>query len=518
MIALPSMIVLDFFEWLKTCVEQKQNVNCTDTDMFFDLVYSRDDGALRRYADEYLRSGILYRKILRDFIESEEFSEYFNRQFNYISHNELASLTRFDLTDIRHILHRFYNNLDWRIAFDRFLNSYFKDSDDCVFFNPDTLVDSVKYYCRYEKDNPVIMNFMTSLSTNLSVELDFLQWLIDDYGKPLDLNKMPIPVFEDLVIKYSKYANCSIEQRNKLVESFKKNDPISLSNKLEAVLTDEQAYKMKTLGYIYGRYSSKEILYRCFFLPLESDGERFEHFIRTNWVDLNEMTGDYLDVYYSEDDFGRSGYAIKNHMRMIPNKIPNILPSLVLWRNDLKEAEAICIDGLSERELVVLIATIVDEIKAESSFDKIIKEAKQMVEKVKKEHIDAKRPLANNTYNYHIDTNNGIVSHNLDHSNISIYSGVITDIVFESETQRAIDIINRFSEVEKEYRDVLISLLKEANTATQKKDEVAKTECKNKFKGFVLGAGKFVGAIIEKLSELATIAEFFGINSKTPWF
>jgi len=270
---------------------------------------------------------------------------------------------------------------------------------------------------------------------------------------------------------------------------------------------------MKSLGYIYDRYSNAEIPFRCFFLPLASNSEGFKNFINDNWLDLHAMSSDYLDIFYSEEDFGNSGYAIKNNMRTLPKDLPEKLPCLVIWQDSLQHAQAIDIEGLLDNELVSLIAKIVDLIKTDNSLNQIVLEARKMAEDYNQKHVDDNRPVTNNVFN--IEKNTGIVSGSIENSEVTVYSGAISEFEFESETEKAIEMIQSFSEVEKEYRDVLIALVKEANIAMKNKDDVAKSECKNKFKGFMLGAGKAVGEIVTRLSELATIASFFGLAATT---
>lgn len=357
------------------------------------------------------------------------------------------------------------------------------------------------------------MNFMTMLSADLSLEIDFLEWLMLNKGKPMNLNRMPISLFESIADEYCDHANRFSDDKRKLVKAFKQSDTISLGKKLVAVLSRTRAERMKDLGYIYDRYVSERVPFRCFFLPLASDGDAFENFIKKHWLDLHTMSGDHLDIYYSEEDYGKSGYAIKDGMRMAPKDLPGKLPCLVIWQDNLQFAQTIDIEGLSDKDIVRLIAEIVDSIKLGKTLNTISLEAKKIAEQINQAHIDANRPISNNTFN--IENNTGVVTGYILNSTITVYAGSITNTEFEAETERAIDIINNFFEVEREYRDVLISLVKEANVAIQNNDEAAKVECRSTFKGFMLGAGNVVGTIITKLSELATIAGFFGIATNT---
>ena len=83
---------------------------------------------------------------------------------------------------------------------------------------------------------------------------------------------------------------------------------------------------------------------------------------------------------------------------------------------------------------------------------------------------------------------------------------------FSNDVAKAIAIINSFIDVDKSFRDALVSLVNEANAAVQSQDETAKTSCKDKFKGFLLVAGKAVDKVLGALANVATIANFFGFG------
>jgi len=68
--ALPSIIVIDFCEWLKERV--KRGDNQREEDILELVLYH--DSRLKEYANEYLyEDGFIFRKILHKFIDSEEF-------------------------------------------------------------------------------------------------------------------------------------------------------------------------------------------------------------------------------------------------------------------------------------------------------------------------------------------------------------------------------------------------------------------------------------------------------------
>ena len=511
---LPSMIALDFCEWLKMRSAQQHGDNHADIlDWLFNEEYL---GVLRELAEEYLDDGYLVRRLLHNFIDSEEFGSCCSKHCHPFCDEEWNHIHRYPKA-LRHWLHHCCHCPELEMAFDDFLHHYYGEhSNDMLYrerITPELLVDRVQNYFNNQKQDHLVLEFMMASAVDLSLEIDFLEWLMLNYGKKSDLRKMPLSVFEKLADNYCKYANRQPNDKKKLVKSFKQVDTVSLGKKLLAVLTHTQADRMKSLGYIYDRYSNVEIPFRCFFLQPATQGDVFKKFVNKHWLDLHAMSSNYLDIFYSEDDFEISGYAIRNSMRTLPKDLPEKLPCLVIWQDSLQHAQTIDIEGLLDSELVSLIAKIVDMIKTDKPLNQIVAEARKMAKDFNQKHVDDNRPVTNNVFN--IEKNTGFVSGYIENSEVTVYSGSISDIEFENESEKAIEMIRSFSEVEKEYRDVLIALVKEANIAMQNKDEEAKSECKSKFKGFMLGAGKVVGEIVTRLSELATIASFFGLAATT---
>lgn len=124
--ALPSMIVLDFCEWLKNRATQQHSENYTD---IFDLILNDEyRGNLRRLAKEYLQNGDnSMRGLLHHFIDSEEFDRCCNKYCNsfffeewnhYKSHPE----------ELRHFLHHCYPCPEVDRAFKRFIRRYYDEN------------------------------------------------------------------------------------------------------------------------------------------------------------------------------------------------------------------------------------------------------------------------------------------------------------------------------------------------------------------------------------------------------
>jgi len=509
--ALPSLMVLDFCDWLKNQMKKRYHYKYTDV---FDLILNEDyRGQLFQFANKYLQKGnFSIRKLLHEFIDSEEFEDSIKHCHKFFI-DEWDENLRIHAEEIQMIMHDYYHYAHGDRAFERFIKKLYNEEHNwqrqVERITAEQLVDSLDFYIKRNSDNPDFLNFMTGLKTELALEIDFLEWLVITKNKPINITKMPSTLFETLAEEYCKDVGRYSGDKKKLIKAFKQSDTVSLSEKLIAVLTSRQTRRMKSLGYIYDRYSNPKIPYRCFFLPLAVEADRFEDFIKKYWVDLDSVSADYLDIFYGEEDFGKSGYAIKENMHMTAKELSSNLPCLVFWSDNLQDAQSIDIKGLTNDEIFRLVSSIVDMIKRGKKLQTIIMEAMDMSKEFNKAHANAQRPITEIT----VHSNTGVVAGTIKgHSKVTVYSGEITNKSFEDDTKNAIEIINSFKDVDQNYREALKLLVREANEATQKNDAVAKSSCKDKFNGFMLGAGKATDKILTALANLATIAGFFGLG------
>ena len=504
--ALPDYIVLDFCAWLG----KRRNHQFIYRDLIEhgekDFGIYRDD--LVNLAKRYIREKYTVQGVFRRFIGSKEFQSICKKEI--IDHCDIDEINRGSFNTL----------LNCDELFDAFIRFYNKEhqryqinKQNYDYLTPDFLVDSLIRYIALNDYKNHACKYLIVGKEDLSLEIDFLEWLMNTNGKKIDLSKMPLSKFEILASDFCKCNYGSQQDKKKLINSFKHSDVESLGAKLVRRLTQRDATKLKSLRYIFDRYTNDQIPYRCIILPLSSESDEFKNLIDKYYDDLNHLSGDHLDIYYSEGDLDKSGYEIKNNMQSLPDALSEQLPCIVLWEHDIEKAKAIDIDNLSNKKLVKLMAIIVDLIKEKTSFDDIVKEATKMADEFRKENIDASRAITNNTFN--VENNTGVIAGNIVNSTLTVNSGSISKETFESESEKAIEIINSFKEVEEEYRNTLIELVKAANTSIQNKDEAGQNMCKSNFKYFMQGAGKVVGVIVTKLSELATIATFFGITAST---
>lgn len=219
------------------------------------------------------------------------------------------------------------------------------------------------------------------------------------------------------------------------------------------------------------------------------------------WKDLNDLSADYLDIYYCFENYGASGYDLMRQLNYLPEKVHAKLPCVILWKEKMDEALCVSIDGLSVEDVYYLIREIVDLIIQRKTLDEIIEGAKDM----SNERRNKERPITN--YNLSADgatgVNQAVVTG--DGSIVSQRTSQNENDDFIKELNQAIDTVVK-SELPEEQKKILIDIFEDA----KKKDK--QEEAKARFSTFIAFAGKTAAKLIDVFAGLATIATFFGLN------
>jgi hypothetical protein len=109
----------------------------------------------------------------------------------------------------------------------------------------------------------------------------------------------------------------------------------------------------------FARYSAMP--YHGIFLFLAMSD--FPGFIHTYWEDLNSLTGDLLDVYYSAEDLERrvSAFDVIQQFRSL--KVDRTaLPALLLWKQSLVESCVIPLQNLAHQDIFDVVALVVQRV------------------------------------------------------------------------------------------------------------------------------------------------------------
>jgi hypothetical protein len=108
------------------------------------------------------------------------------------------------------------------------------------------------------------------------------------------------------------------------------------------------------------RYGS--VRFHGLFLFLQSGD--FPSFISNNWRDLHHLTGDDLDIYFSQNDLTdrTSGHAIRDQFRSLRLRV-DALPALLIWEDELEAGTTISLQELSHSQIIEVMQSVVQAIQ-----------------------------------------------------------------------------------------------------------------------------------------------------------
>ena len=144
---------------------------------------------------------------------------------------------------------------------------------------------------------------MTAVPVPLHTTIEFLEWLLKQKINADDVYKMPMCVFEQLAKDFLIENNGVIDSDllTYLRQEVKDKSPQNFLEKFKRLISldtfGKDTKKYKTIAELFGRYSNPCIM-KCFFLPLAQD-KMFEKFINNSWSDLNSLSKNYLDIFYT---------------------------------------------------------------------------------------------------------------------------------------------------------------------------------------------------------------------------
>lgn len=102
--------------------------------------------------------------------------------------------------------------------------------------------------------------------------------------------------------------------------------------------------------------------FHAMFLFLSSGD--FPGFIEAHWRDLHHLTGDDLDIYFSQQDLTErtSGYEIATELRSLQLRV-DALPALLLWEDQLETSGTVPLQGLDHGQVVDVVKAVVQAIR-----------------------------------------------------------------------------------------------------------------------------------------------------------
>lgn len=498
---LPDMIIIDFCEWLNHYITES-----TRSDVLDFILDDRNEKELYKYADRYLRNKhTRLKNILHKFIDSDFFDDYLNR-----IHLKSFRSKRDIYSDDQLICYMFCRE-ELCKCFHRFCRDNYDDyTIQLNNITPEELVDSSRmFFSDTMHENNTSLHLMNRLNIDMQIEIDFITWLTETNGNQLDIQKMPVRVFSKIADEFARDCNKTKSERDKLIRSFKQKDLKALSRKLMALLPIKTIKAANDLGYIIGRYSDKRIPFKCIIIPLKANSKEYIDLIENYWEDFHYLSGDYLDIYYSDTDYGKSGFEIMKQMNYIPETLKEQAPSIIIWGTELSKAKRIDISRLNNTDIFEIIQKIVNLIKSSKSLDTIVKEANIMSDELRDKH----RAISN-TNNTVI--NSGTINGNVVNENsgtlFSDVSEVENTIPLANEINDAQRLISSFNDINDQQKELLLGILKETSAAVKSGNEKQKQDNKKRFKDAICFMGDIGTKLISALSGLTNLLKYFNIT------
>ena len=194
MLRLPHAMVLDFCEWLHSKVASDPE---READAFDIILNEEYFSRLVNYTDEFLasRGNYTIRKLLHQFIDSKEFADCLRHCHQFRSDN--YSHHRIHPDELRIFLHECSHCKMCEYHFEEFLQHTKHYSE----LSPRDLAYYVTNSIAID-DEPMSIALMSALKVDMSVEIEFLEWVAQTRGKPIKLNDMPLLTFEALAEEY----------------------------------------------------------------------------------------------------------------------------------------------------------------------------------------------------------------------------------------------------------------------------------------------------------------------------
>jgi hypothetical protein len=228
------------------------------------------------------------------------------------------------------------------------------------------LAYSVRYLLSDERNlqNPELLGLYSSIfGDDYSKTLEFFNWIIQKYPNLNLTSDIPSNKLSDLIDQFCEDYSYSD------INSFKKQVEKIFRGELDGNLLDKVRKWFRGRGENidysknpFNRYSQMKF-HGVFLFPNFGSSDLIK-FIDESWQDLNSLTGDFIDVYYSKEDIKkRNGFDILKDFKSFNNIKLTDLPSLIIWDSTLKNALALPLSDLNNNQIFMVVQHIVQAIK-----------------------------------------------------------------------------------------------------------------------------------------------------------
>lgn len=345
MIAVPSYQVIEFLDWIAKTISEKHR---------------------NKFFEEYFESERIV-ELARLFLYSKAYLDRKSRKKNSLAQQAISNYEDEYAEPIN------LDELSVEAEADRLCESvkvFVKNKEQLAGL---ILLSSEKSFLHFlvrisktERESALLLEFLDWLKNNRSFETkEYLDNLSKDRIK--DITSL---FFQDTGYPHS--PNLS----NLIQKWLRDENDINIFEKFIKNISNNNHSYQSTGKRIIERYNSVKL--HGIFLFLNSGD--FPSFIKAHWEDLHYLSGNYIDIYYSEENLKNSisGHRILADFQNLSVKA-TFLPALVLWKDSLRDAQAINLDKLPHEEILRMMQQIVDKIQSQKDFHDIVEETSSWV-------------------------------------------------------------------------------------------------------------------------------------------
>lgn len=233
---------------------------------------------------------------------------------------------------------------------------------------------------------PEKANVQVNTVENFPQFLEFIEWLKKDYRNiSIDQNTNHTTIKLIVIdfcqeLDYDNVQHFSGEVMNWLSPSWRKkfHDKLRLLQLEDCLRMKDMNAINQTLSKFIERYET--IHFHSIFLFGQNNN--LSAFIKHHGRDLDYLTDEYMDIYYSVDDTKKhnvTAYQRRKQFRNLDIKISHI-PAFIIWKDSLTNSQVISLEGLSHQQIFDVIKHITSGIEQKKSLDEVSKIGKDQVE------------------------------------------------------------------------------------------------------------------------------------------
>jgi hypothetical protein len=321
------------------------------------------------------------------------------------------------------------------------------------------LAESARYLLSKRKSpkNSQFMGYLSIVKSESSKTIEFFNWIIRKYPQLNIASDIPYIKIEELIDQFCEERSYSdIKSFKKQVEKiFKGELDNNILNKIRLVLGGSAKNQKNP----FDRYNRMNF-HGIFLFPNFGSSDLIE-FIDASWQDLNSLTGEWIDIYYSKEDIKkRNGFDILNDFTSFNNIKLTDLPAFIIWDKSLNNALALPLRKLNNNQILLTIQQVVQSIKegrdllsvAKAGLDIINKELKRTISfKQKIQYIMGDKFEFNNAKNFTFINKSSVVNsfnkvkEQFDEETANAIKQM-AEIVEKSENADAVELFDAFNE------------------------------------------------------------------------